>query len=161
MGSVTPHQKRSNMHYATAKANDKAHREMRKGLRNNATPAEVTLWKALRGRGLGGYKFRRQQGIGEYVLDFYCPELKLCVEVDGSSHDNKYFYDEQRTVYLNKQGIRVVRYTNEQVLTSLNGVAMDIAKIAQAIKNEQCINDEKIQTPPPTPPLGREGSGFT
>lgn len=101
------------MHYKSAKANDKQQREHRKNLRNNMTPAEAMLWKALRGRGAGGYKFRRQQGIGPYVLDFYCPELKLCLELDGSSHDYRYEYDEQRTLFLKEQGIMVLRFSNE------------------------------------------------
>ena len=100
------------------------------------TNAEVVLWLALKNRGVGGYKFRRQQGIGSYILDFYCPELKLCVELDGSSHDYKYDYDEQRTMFLNNQGIRVVRFKNEQVMTCLDGVVEEILHIGEEIKRQ-------------------------
>ena len=65
------------MNYNTAKANDATQKDQRKALRSNMTPAEATLWRALKGRGAGGLKFRRQQGIGPYVLDFYCPERRL------------------------------------------------------------------------------------
>ena len=98
------------------------------------THAEVVLWQALKNRGVGGYKFRRQQGIGPYILDFYCPELHLCVELDGSSHEYKSDYDAQRTKYLNNQEIRVVRFKNEQVITCLEGVIADILRIGKEIK---------------------------
>ena len=78
------------MRYKSAKANDSEHKVIRKSLRNNATLAEAILWRALKGRGAGGLKFCRQQGIGQYVLDFFCPELLLCVELDGNSHDFKF-----------------------------------------------------------------------
>ena len=130
------------MHYNTAKANDATQKDQRKSLRSNMTPAEATLWRALKGRGAGGLKFRRQQGIGPYVLDFYCPERRLCVELDGSSHDYRYEYDEQRTQYLAEQGIRVVRFRNEQVFTCLDGVVAEIDRAAQ------------LPTPVPTPLRG-------
>ena len=118
------------MHYNTAKANAADQKDQRKALRSNMTPAEATLWRALKGRGAGGLKFRRQQGIGPYVLDFYCAERRLCVELDGSSHEYKYDYDEQRTAYLSQQGISVIRFTNEQVFTSLEGVVAEIVRAA-------------------------------
>ena len=118
------------MRYNSAKANDAEQKELRKSLRSNMTPAEAMLWRALRGRGAGGLKFRRQQGIGPYVLDFYCPERRLCVELDGSSHDYRYDYDEQRTKFLASQGIRVVRFHNEQVFTCLDGVVAEIVRAA-------------------------------
>ena len=118
------------MHYNTAKANAAAQKDMRKQLRQNMTPAEAVLWRALRGRGASGLKFRRQQGIGPYVLDFYCAERRLCVELDGSSHEYKYDYDEQRTAYLSQQDISVIRFTNEQVFTGLEGVVAEIVRVA-------------------------------
>ena len=122
------------MHYKSAKANPTGQKEQRKQLRNHMTYAETVLWNALKNRGVSGYKFRRQQGLGSYILDFYCPELHLCVELDGSSHDYKSDYDEQRTLFLNGQGIRVVRYKNEQILTCLDGVLNDIIRIVEEIK---------------------------
>ena len=122
------------MHYKSAKANPTGQKEQRKQLRNHMTYAETVLWNALKNRGVSGYKFRRQQGLGSYILDFYCPELHLCVELDGSSHDYKSDYDEQRTLFLNGQGIRVVRYKNGQILTCLDGVLNDIIRIGEEIK---------------------------
>ena len=136
MGYKKGVQKKDKMHYNSAKANPKSQKVLRKALRNNMTPAEAILWRALKGRGAGGFKFRRQQGIGPYVLDFYCPELHLCVELDGSSHDFKYDYDEQRTLFLNEQGIKVVRFRNEQVWTSVDGIVAKIIKIGEEIKKE-------------------------
>ena len=118
------------MHYPTAKANTTEQKEHRKALRNNMTPAEAMLWRALKGRGVGGMKFRRQQGIGPFILDFYCPEHRLGIELDGSSHDYKYEYDEARTDYLRGQGIRLLRFTNQQVFTSMQGVISEIVRAA-------------------------------
>ena len=122
------------MQYKSAKANPSDQKDQRKGLRHGMTHAEVVLWQALKNRGVGGYKFRRQQGIGPYILDFYCPKLRLCVELDGSSHDCKYDYDVQRTMYLNNQGIRVMRFDNEQVISCLEGVIADIIRFGEEIK---------------------------
>ena len=107
------------MHYPTAKANAAEHKEYRKTLRNNMTPAEAILWRALKGRGTGGLKFRRQQGIGPFILDFYCPEHRLGIEIDGESHNNKFESDEKRTAYLRGQGIIILRFSNQQVFSCL------------------------------------------
>ena len=119
------------MHYKFAKANRQDQKPQRKSLRQNMTPAEATLWQWLKGRGAGGWKFRRQQGIGPYVLDFYCPELRLCVELDGSSHDFKYEYDEERTKHLNEQGIQVIRFPNELVWMNPDGIIAEIVRFAE------------------------------
>ena len=76
--------------------------EQRKQLRKSLTPAEATLWKQLQGRRLMGYKFRRQFSIGPYIVDFYCPEYRLAVELDGAGGQE----------YLKERGIRVVRFEN-------------------------------------------------
>ena len=118
------------MHYPSSEANASEQKEQRIHLRHNLTPAEALLWRALKGRGVGGLKFRRQQGIGPFVLDFYCPEARLCVELDGSAHDYRYDYDERRTAYLAQQGIRVIRFSNDQVFTCLEGVVAQILRAA-------------------------------
>ncbi|MBR2234718.1 MAG: DUF559 domain-containing protein [Prevotella sp.] len=139
------------MHYTNAEANAAEYKDRRKSLRNNLTPAEATLWRALRSRSAGGWKFRRQQGIGPFILDFYCPQIRLCIELDGSAHDFRNDYDDERTAYLKTQGIRVVRFRNEQVFTCLTGVVAEIVRVCNEIANGM------IQTPPPAPPL--EGRG--
>lgn len=117
------------MHYHSAKANLPEQKERRKALRNSSTPAESILWRVMKGKGIGGWKFRRQQGIGPYILDFYCPELRLGVELDGNSHDYKYEYDEQRSSFLKQQGIHIIRFSNEAVLNGLEGVIDEIQRV--------------------------------
>lgn len=92
-------------------------KNIRRELRNNLTPAEASLWKYLQKRGLEGRKFRRQHSVGRYVLDFYCPEEKLYVELDGQGHFTGFGirYDEHRTEYLGSLGIRVCRIENKRV----------------------------------------------
>jgi very-short-patch-repair endonuclease len=70
-------------------------------LRHPQTPAEQKLWSRLRNRQLNGFKFRRQHPIDRFIIDFYCDEAKLCIEVDGDSHAEQIEYDQARTVYLN------------------------------------------------------------
>ena len=94
--------------------------------RHPQTPAETKLWKLLRNRNLDGYKFRRQHPIGYYIVDFYCHETKLVVEVDGRSHDERIEYDAERTMWLEGQGCRVIRFTNQQVMR-------DVVMVVEAI----------------------------
>ena len=119
------------MYYKKVRANTPENKDQRKSLRNHMTSAEVVLWQYLRGRKLGGYKFRRQQGIGPFILDFYCQEINLCVEVDGNSHDHKYQYDEQRSLFLMKQGIKVIRFSNDQIFANIDWVIKEILRIAE------------------------------
>jgi len=102
--------------------------EKRRQLRNNAPPAEVKLWHALKGKQVAGYKFRRQYSVGAYVLDFYCPALKLALEIDGSSHngDDAQEYDRQRQQFVEALGIRFLRFTNAEVHRNLEGVVAAI-----------------------------------
>jgi very-short-patch-repair endonuclease len=92
-------------------------KEYRKNLRNNLTPAEALLWKALKGKQLEGRKFRRQHSIGNYIIDFYCPSEKLAIELDGQPHFTIHgaTKDKKRTAFLNKNGIRVLRFENKLV----------------------------------------------
>lgn len=95
-------------------------------------PAEVILWLQLKGRQLNGYKFRRQYSIDKFVVDFYCPELKLAVEVDGDSHyvDGAKERDEGRQKIIENAGIRFLRFTNKDVYDNLNGVLYRIREAA-------------------------------
>ncbi len=86
----------------------------RKDLRKNPTKPEELLWFGLRKNNLN-YKFRRQHGIGKYIVDFYCHKLKLIIEVDGSDHDYKYDEDMVRQQELEKQEYKILRYRNQQV----------------------------------------------
>ena len=81
--------------------------------RRNPTPAETLLWqKVLRGKQFEHYKFLRQKPIGAYIVDFYCAELRLVIEIDGDSHAEQIEYDAQRTRFLNSLGLHVLRYAN-------------------------------------------------
>ena len=92
-------------------------------LRRQMTSAERRLWQALRGNALDGAYFRRQHAIGTFILDFYCAKSKLAIEVDGGQHLEQAAYDAERTQWLEQErGIRVVRFTNEDVLRSLDAV---------------------------------------
>jgi len=91
-------------------------------LRATPTDAERKLWQQLRNRQLAGQKFRRQVPFGPYVVDFYCHEARLVIEVDGSQHDCQQAYDERRTAFLQSQRIRVIRFWNNEVLLNMEGV---------------------------------------
>jgi len=104
--------------------------EKRRRLRRESPLAEQRLWHRLRNRQLMGYRFRRQYGVGPYVLDFYCPELKLAIEVDGDSHFAAGEYDRERQRYIESLGIRVLRFTNREVFERLDDLAGGIATFA-------------------------------
>lgn len=99
--------------------NNKNLKERRKELRNNATPTETLLWAELKNKQTG-YKFRRQFSIGNYIVDFYCAELKLCVEIDGPTHNGieAIEYDLKREKFLESLDITVIRFTNQEVYAS-------------------------------------------
>jgi very-short-patch-repair endonuclease len=86
------------------------------------------LRHSLRDRRLGGYKFRRQHPIKDFILDFYCPEKKLAVELDGGQHSegSQMIYDQSRSAILEKEGIKVLRYWDNEVLQNTDGILDDI-----------------------------------
>ena len=105
--------------------NDKNQTKFRKTLRNNTPSAEKVLWKKLQNRKVNNLKFRRQYGIGRFIVDFYCPKLKLAIEVDGITHS---FYDKNIKEDLSRQkeieslGIKVIRFTNVDIYHNINEV---------------------------------------
>ena len=90
------------------------------------TKAEWLLWNLALKWNKTWYRFLRQKLIWNYILDFYCAKLKLCIEVEDQSHDRKWEEDEQRTKYLNNFWIKIIRYTNEQIYHNLDGVIKDL-----------------------------------
>jgi very-short-patch-repair endonuclease len=98
-------------------------------LRQNLTPAERTLWQALKNCQLNGFKFRCQHPVGPFIVDFYCPQCRLVVELDGEIHDQQVDYDTARTKQLNRFGYRVVRFHNQAVMTNLDGVLQQILEV--------------------------------
>jgi very-short-patch-repair endonuclease len=99
-------------------------------LRREMTPQESKLWHRLRGKQLYGIKFRRQHPVGQFVLDFFCYEHSLAVEIDGHSHyePRQRVHDQARTEWLAEHGIRVVRFTNQDVDTNIESVLEEIAR---------------------------------
>jgi very-short-patch-repair endonuclease len=133
-------------------------KQKRQTLRNETPPAEQRLWARLRGRQILGFKFRRQYSVDHYVIDFYCPRLKLAIEVDGDSHfqDAAEDYDAQRQQYIEALGIRFLRFTNREVYERLN----DVLEVILRTLREMDSNLLPDQTrPPPPPPPGKGGGG--
>ena len=99
-------------------------------LRQPLTPQENKVWQRVRRKQLYGLKFRRQHPIFRFILDFYCPQYKLVIEIDGHSHfePEQHRYDQARTEWLEQRGLRVIRFTNREVETNLEGVLMTIAR---------------------------------
>jgi len=126
---------------------DDYYQELARELRRNMNDAEKLLWSRLRNHRMGGRKFRRQDSLGTYIVDFVCLDARLIIEVDGESHgnDRREALDAQRTAYLEKLGFRVRRFWNDDVLTDLDGVT-DI------IFEE--LNGRSRPTPQPSPRWG-------
>ena len=117
-------------------------KNVRQYLRRNTTPAEKRLWSKLRRSNLNGLKFRRQCGIGKYVFDFYCPAVKLAIEIDGDVHGEavQIIKDMEKELYATQRGVIVLRFTNGQIFESMDGVLEKI-----------------LSTTPSTPSLSKEG----
>lgn len=95
-------------------------------MRGRMTDAEALLWMLLRNRRIAGSKFRRQHPVGRYILDFYCVEKQLGVELDGGQHGEVVAYDQRRDDWLRAQGIQVLRFWNNQMLAETEAVMEEI-----------------------------------
>ncbi len=95
-------------------------------LRKNMTKTEKILWNELRKNKLKGYRFRRQHPILRYILDFYCHHKKLGIEIDGNIHNNQKFYDDDRTTNLMHYDIKIIRFSNNEILNNLEKVKKKI-----------------------------------
>ena len=102
-----------------------------KSLRKNATIHENILWKFLRAKRFNGLKVRRQHPIGPFIVDFYCPQKKLVIELDGGGHAEKEqtAYDKRRDKYLRKQGLQVLRIWNNELTENIDGVFETISRL--------------------------------
>ena len=109
-------------------------RERAKELRANPTPAERALWPYLRARQLG-LRITRQALILGYIVDFWCPNKRLAIEIDGASHNGRDQYDAKRTKALNEHGITVMRFTNDEVLSDPQNVICSIIKVLSVLKS--------------------------
>ncbi len=110
-------------------------KERRRELRKNSTPAEIELWKRLKNKALCGRKFRRQYSVGMFILDFYCAEERLGIELDGSPHftPENIEYDKMRTEAINNYNIKIIRFENYLIME-------DIEKVLEVIKSNFSIN---------------------
>jgi very-short-patch-repair endonuclease len=131
-----------------------------RGLRLNQTQTEGLLWSVLRGRRLGDWKWKRQVPRGPYIVDFYCAEARLAVELDGSQHHapDAMAYDARRTTYLENLGIRVLRIESAQVLLNLDGVCRDILLACGGVgelanREGPLFSDSAAAEPTPHPAL--------
>ena len=102
--------------------------------RKDPTPAEKLFWQLVRSKQIKGYKFHRQKPLGKYVVDFYCSNLKLVIELDGDTHAYQESYDKERTKELEANGIRVKRYQNQDVLEGTDGVYEDLVSEIEKIE---------------------------
>ncbi|HYH81967.1 MAG TPA: endonuclease domain-containing protein [Longimicrobium sp.] len=123
-------------------------RDAARAQRRNPTPSESQLWESLRGLRLDGRKFRRQQPVGPFIVDFYCPEERLVVEVDGAVHEGQEIKDAQRQEALESLGPRFVRVTNDEVRFELQTV---LTRIRQGFASSSPLHH-------PSPLVG-EGPG--
>jgi len=123
--------------------------DLARNLRVNLTPAENILWQKLRNRQLGQFKFRNQHPIYRYILDFYCFECKLAIEIDGDIHENKKDYDQDRDNFLKSLGIETMRFTNDEITGNIDKVIENILSKLLFIKNKTSQR----------PPLGDLGWG--
>ena len=115
-------------------------KELARQLRNSSTLSEVLLWKVLKGKQMRGYDFHRQKPIDKYIVDFYCHDLFLAIEIDGVSHFGKAEYDEQRQSRLESLGVHFLRFADSDVKTNLDSV---IGAIEQWIDSH--INNSPLQ----------------
>ncbi len=101
---------------------------IRRGLRQQMTDAELLFWSKIKNKQLCAYKFRRQYSIGPFIVDFYCPKLKLVIEIDGSQHAKLDIinYDSSRTAYFQSMNIKVIRYWNHEIMNNIEGVYIDL-----------------------------------
>ncbi|MFH0852692.1 MAG: endonuclease domain-containing protein [bacterium] len=100
--------------------------QFRKKLRNSATPQEIILWSKLKSNQLC-YKFRRQHSIAKYIVDFYCPQKRLIIEIDGSQHIDSE-HDKKRDRYLEGLGFRILRFWDNDVNNNLEGILLKITE---------------------------------
>ncbi|MFN9062597.1 MAG: endonuclease domain-containing protein [Pseudanabaena sp.] len=122
--------------------NKAEYKPRRQALRSNMTEPEEKLWQILRGKQMG-VKFRRQHGIGHYIADFYCPELKLVIEVDGDSHRSAdaQAYDTVRHDFMVSLGIITLRFTNDEVMHNIEGIHQHLTQYLNTV--EKSDNDKR------------------
>ncbi len=154
--------------------NDKEQKQFRRDLRNHASRGEVVLWSGLRKNGVGA-KFRRQESIEQFVVDFYCPELGLAVEVDGIHHEHQIERDSRRDSILGNIGVRTLRFKDSDVISNSEKVLDEIKNVVTKMRetngsyrrpstqlhpdarNRLTVGRSGGNQPPPNPRLEKAG----
>ena len=139
--------------------------------RQAPTSAEAVLWQGLRRRLVAGFRFRRQQVIAGYVVDFYCLALRLAIELDGEVHDTQQEHDAQRTIHLARLGVRVLRIPNARMLSDAAGVLSHVLEVCESLQADLDMDRQRshftnseqspasVQVRPPFPPQRGKGAG--
>lgn len=111
--------------------------KLAKSLRLDSTPAEEALWQSLRNKQFCKLKFRRQHPLYKYIIDFYCPKLKLIIEIDGPIHQFQLSYDQVRDNFFKQKGYTIIRFSNAEVLYSITKVLNKIEGIINPLLNQE------------------------
>ena len=117
-------------------------RELARQMRREMTPAEFRLWQHLRANKLDGWHFRRQVVIEGFIVDFYCVRLQLVIEVDGDIHDLQPDYDRERSEILERLGLRMIRFHNDQIMSDVFAVVAAIREEIALIGHPQVLSSE-------------------
>ena len=116
-------------------------REFARQLRNNSTLSEVLLWKQIKGKALG-VEFKRQVPMLEYIVDFYCQEIGLAIEIDGNIHDFRYLEDAQRQQEIEKYGVIFIRFSNEEIKNNMFSVILSLESKREELKAERGVDNK-------------------
>ncbi|GEM_PF-546696 len=132
--------------------NDSINKNLRKDLRKRNTKAELLLWQKIRGRKICNIKFHRQYGIMNYIVDFYCPALKLAIEIDGEYHNALKVKEADigREVIIKYLDIQIIRFTNQEVINNIDNVLLKLRKIIKILLIKK-FNSESSNSPSKSP----------
>ena len=112
---------------------NKSLNERARWLRKNSTLSEILFWNEVKNKKLDGLDFYRQKVIGNYIVDFFCARLNVVIEIDGSTHNNKYEYDARRDNYLRSLGLRVLHIYDEDVKQDMSGVLQIVRNFCDSV----------------------------
>ena len=135
------------------KYNDKRLESYRKKHRNKSTSAEATFWNLVKNRKFEGLKFRRQYSIGKYIVDFYCPEIRLAIELDGENHywQEGIDKDKIKSDFINKNGITILRFENKWVFQDEQFILNSIKNFLNSTTPSSGTRFARPESTPPVP----------